>query len=624
MSSRPIVEVWLDGVKLAPGKAPDVTVEEPDGSGSSTATVKFAGPSVVLDADTHLVVKFGYASGLMDTLFDSTELLENTYTIDPRSDTVTGTWGSGLDAKRRRAPLRVEFWDGRGKTLRDFVRFIGGRCGYAKVRTNVPRLRMPARVPILPKDGYWTMLSNILDPLRPQILPDDIGGVLSVWWLDAPIPGAPLALPDQKGEGITIPKVVRERANVALLKYQLGGNDGGALTFDCAPLGATFVDPSGRGAVLTSAACAVEIDPEANAEIVERVSYEPAPPPDGDTGALTRLRRTDRFAVVRGPDGAVLGDPILTKRTTTAYATDGVVELGAVHETETTYTFVRGTNYQQSAGHRSATRGYESLPLVGRQWVDDLYSEREVIEYLYYPDTGDFLKYRSTKQAMGRVLEPDHVPLYEAGTNGAIRVSAADTYQWTVSAQPLFWEIEELSPLGGSVGYARRKYNYLTRLWEGPGDEGDSPGALPKSSDIAPRTIEETYPEPSLGGVEPAEGWQVPVEIDGTWIGTGVLVERGQDPLTARSWCVLMANAMFRRAGHRVAKYSATYAKYLSKVRRGASVTVTRRLGANPHPAVVTGCTFRAEWAEPVDNTAKGGYTVSTSLTAQRVEQDDA
>lgn len=625
MGSRPIVEVEIGG-ELLPHVL-SVTFEQPEGAASSACSIRFAGPSVAPSTTTSVVVRFGYAVGGLDTLLDTAEMQSSQYSIVPRSDGLTVTWVSALDRLQRRAPFETEIWDGKGRTLKDFARYVGEKVGYTTLRENLPPIPMPAETRIEPEDGYWNALQKILDPLHPLILPDDTSATLHIWWLDAAIAGSPLTLPIARAESVAIPKTVRQKVNVALLKYLVAGNDGGTLKLDCAQLGDTFDDGTDEYIGVTSAACAVQIDPEANADIVSRTSYETAPAAESGEGAQ-RVRREEVFAVPLDENDKPLGSPVVIKSVTTMYASDDIAEVRPKERTTATFSYIKGTNYQMSAGHRSKVEAAMPVPLAGLDaWVDDLYSETETVEYLVTKEH-DLVKYRTIKQSSGRVLEPDHIPLYEAGTNGTVRVDD-DTFQWTVSAQDLAWEIEELIPMGGSAKYQRRRYNYLTGRWEGPGDQGDVSGRVPSTADLQPRTVEESYPDPAIPlddeehPIEPADGWQIPVIIDGTWIGTGLLLGLADEPLLARDWCIRMADAMFRRAGSRIATYTATVAKYLSKVRRGGVITAARRGQANPHKAVVTRVAFIAEWQAQQPGSPAGGYLVRTEITARRLEAGD-
>lgn len=620
MPSQPIVNILVDGVTP---RWKEIVVEEPTGSASAKCTVTFAGVSTAVRADSTLFVEMGYGAGGVDVVFDSAQLESSLYSMEITKDGLTATWVSDIDKYRRRTPLATEYWEPRGGGIRDFCTYIARKVGYADgCVTNVPDIRLPAAVPIQPEDGYWNTLNTMIDPFHPLVLPDDRNGVLYIWWLDAAIPGTPFSVPVRKGESASIPKVRRQVVNVALLKYLAAPFDGGALPLECGVPGSSFLDPTGQIIGTTLAGCGVEVDPTADADVIERVSFQAVPAPEqGGDGISTIIERRDRLAVVYDDEGNLVGEPILAHRTETTYATDGVVALGPVQRTSTSFTFIRGTKYQHSAGHRSTTEARVELPLIGSQeWVGDLYEEAETIEYLVYA-SGDYLKYRSSKQTWGRVLMPENVPLYEAVNNRAVK-TGADTYQWTLGKTPLTWEVEELSPAGGSVKYLRRRYNYLTQRYEGPGEEGDTAGQLPRTSDLADQTIEEIYPDQQFrneaGGYdEPPEGWQIPPIIDGTWIGTGVLEIPGQDPMTARDWCVAMAEAMFRRSGKRTAEYDITVKKYLGKMHRGALITAGKRTGANAHRSVVTGVSHTAS------RTSDGAFLIKTRLRAQRLDPGD-
>jgi hypothetical protein len=625
MASRPLLEIEIDGTPLAhwPKK---VTLTEPEGGANATLTIEFAGPSTPVSVTSDLVVRMGYTDAGLDIVFDSSALLSSQYTIEPHEDGLTATWASRTAIYRRRAPLETEYWRSRGRRLRDFAAYIAGRVGYGRIVTNIPNLAMPRRTAITPEEGYWGALNAKIDPLRPFILPDDQAdngaGVLYIWWLDGPVHGEAITLPVGKGEGLGIPKTTRQLANVCTLKYLVAPSDGGELRLECAKPGAAFAGLFGEVGT-TLAGCGVEIDPSADAEIVERRSFQIVPAPEeGGEGTLHHVMRKDRYAVLKDEDGETRSAPVLLRTQQITWQKAPSYSLQKIQDTTTTYRWIKGTRYQHSAGHRLTTAALMPMPLVGgEEWVSDLYSETETIEYLVL-SSGDLLKYRATKQATGRVLEPDHVALYEAGTNRTVRVES-DSYQWTEPRQHLFWEIEELQPAGGSVKYTRRRFNALTRKWEGPGDAGDAAGQLPSTADLEPDTVEETYPDPQYadgaGGYnEPEEGWQIPVIIDGTWIGTSRYDAEGEDPLDARSWCVRMANAVFRRAGKRLATYTATYRKYLSKLHRGAIVETTKRNHAQPHSAIVTSRTVT--WTRVTSGAGRGGYTVTTAITARRME----
>lgn len=614
MASRPRVEVVVDGQAYEDWL--EIDVHEPDGGASSVCTVRFGGPTIAVTSTSTLVVRFGYASGAMDTLFDSDRLIRSQYTIEPTKDGLAATWGSRLDLFRKRTVRERELWPSRGRGLRSFLRYVAGKVGYTTVRTNLPDLRLPREVPIEVDAGYWGTLNAMLDHLRPYVLPHDMSSTLYVWWLDRSIAGSAIRLPFGRGEGIGLPKETRSIVNLALLRYQVPPRNDSALSLACAAPGQTFVDGVGEVAGVTSAACSVEVDPSANAELVSRTSQDPAPPPEeGGSEVRAEVRRSVVYAVERDT-GGIVRTRVPVRSTVTTWAKDGAFTLGRIQEAVTRYTFVRGTGYRHSAGHRLSVAAMVPLPLAGDEWCGDLYREHEQIVYLVLED-GSLVKWYATKQTWGRVLEPDHVPLYEAVNNRTVDTSP-QTYQWTTPARPLTWEVETYLATGGSTKIGRRVYNYLTRRYEGPGEESDAAGVAPSTGEIQPLTVEEAYPDPQYadgqgGFLEPVEGWHAE-QVDATWIGLDPVYAGDTSPLYARDWAIAMAEAKFRRSGKRVASYDVTYRKYVSKVHRGRLARTTRRNDLNAHTSIITGARHRAV------RERDGGYTVRTSLVARRLE----
>lgn len=619
MASHPISQVILDGEHLPfalPGGWLSWAVDQPNGSATASCSVTFTGPSVAVTADSSLVIKAGYEGAGLDTIFDTSKLVRSQYTIEPKSDGLTATWASRLDLFRDRTPRNIETWKSRGRSLVDFMRYIAEKVGYDSVITNVPPLRMPRRVIIKPETGYWATLTGILDHFRPEILPDDIGGVLYVWWLDRTVPGTPIGTPWRKLTGGSLPKDVRRRVNLVLLRYLANPVDrDGFGRLDCQPSSASFVDGVGWVKGLTSAGCSITIDPSEDFDLVPRQSRQPVPPPPrGGEGVEGEIVRTDLMAVVTKDGKPVEGStgiPVHSEVST--YVKHGPVRGRRVKFSSTDYRFIAGTQFRQSAGHTSSTEALIKYPLAGERFSNGLYSETEDVVY-YILQNDDLVKFRSVKQAVGLVLMPDNVPLFEANTSDTIDLTSSP-YQYVDNAvQPLFLEIEELVPSGGSCKYRRQRYNYLRRCWEGPDDEGDAAGVVPATSDIEPDTIEEYYPDPSLGEVEPAIGWQTAETIDLTWAGVDSLYAPGEDATYARDFAIALAHAMFRRAGGRTADYGASYYKYLSKITRGRIAETTKREGAQPHDGIITGCRHAGGRGKD------GGLVLQTSMTSRRLE----
>lgn len=617
----------------------DLTIDQPAtapgavGSASSTANVRLSKLTPVNPGD-RLEIEMGYHGRAgTDIVFDTTLLEAQQYTIRGEGDEVTVAFRSKLDLYSHRAPREDELWYPKRGGIHALIRYVASKCGYASAQTNLPNIPLPGVITFRPKDGYWAVLNRFLSPLRPLVQPDDMNGVLYIWSLDVGIPGQATRLSLRRAEDAAIPKQVREIVNLAILKYYPSGLDGGLidLALDCAAHDSRFDDALGHVVGLTTAACNVSIDPSVDAEIVERVSYEPVSGDDGEAtdegpGEEVRVERRDQFAVVRDEDDNVV-DSIPTASITTTW-----VKIGnrrrRMQRTEKTFLYVRGTNYRYSAGHRLTTHQYGELPLAGATWIPKIYTETEETVYLILA-TRELVKYRSVKRTRGRILRAPgglRLSLQKAIANRVVDTSPS-TAQYTVTGQ-IMTELVELSPGGStSLRYMRTLHNHLTGFHEGPIDAGEAVGRQPSDAESKPEAVEESYPNPIYKTgpdtyTEPPEGWITATEIDGTWITTDLetSADDGEERLVGREWCIEMANAMFRRAGKRIATYQYNGQKLLTRLHRGAKVRASKRDDDDPREFVVTGMQLRAERA--TSGPGAGGIVVHSNVTALRLERD--
>lgn len=626
MASTPKITVTIDDQPL---KWLEYTRDEPDGDGGATVTIRFARPDYEIQTTSHVVIREGHARGRagMTVVFDTSVMERSQYSIEPiesGGDTLTITFRSRLNDKRDLAPREeTEYFYPKKGGLRALMRFVGGKIGYSDVRTNIPNISLPSRVPFTCKESYWETMMRFVEPMRPLVLPDEGRGILYVWSLDVAIPGQPYRLPINRSEAVSIPKQVRTYVNQALIRWLPSGEDGQHWIawgndppqgFDCTGATNQYSDPSGDLIATTRQLCGAPVDlsTDPSATLEEREMGEEAPDQD-ETGAV-RVLRHEVHAVWRNPDTGEIDDDVLVSQTITAYGADGTTRTNPLYRTETKVLYVPGTDYKFSSGHVANTEGYTDIPGWGRVWMLDLYSETESIVYgLYRSKPGQFFKLYSTKQTRGRILYPDRVALWQGANNRTVN-TAASSDQWT-AVGPITWEMSSLAPAGTtSFKTCRKGWNYLTRRpLVFPTD--DVLGHYPTEEAQKTEPIEElVQDEASID--DPAIGPRTAITIDATWVGTDVEQLGGEaDRTIGREWAIEMALAMFRRSGKRIVTYNSTQAKLLTKLHRGATVRATRRDGANPHDYVVTG--FRTRGAI----TSTDDFVYQTELVGRRLER---
>lgn len=593
--SRPICTVTVDGVAA---NVTSFTLDEPEGGGGGTAQIQFAKP-VGVDPDARIIVRLGYVTARgndVETVFDSTSLASSQYSIEVEGDTVTANWGTRLDARFDVAPIENETFIVAGGGLHAVMRHvICDKIGYGAFKGNIPNVAVPSEVPFTPDESYWSTLQRLLTGFKPLVLPDDSASTLYLYWLDGKLHGDPRVMPFSKAETVNYPKAIRKIVNQALIRYYPQGADGRRRA--CGGQTDTFVSDETGHVIATSGGDCGD----------DHIDLEN----DGPTGTEVRVFREDSEDGVSNvahhfrvwPDGrevefklvTVLVDPETRQK---------------MSETTVNTFHLAGTNYQTVSGYRSVTHGRANRPGLGSQYVRNLKTETEVIDFFKTDAEPDVWKqHTKRRKTYGYALYPERVPLEVATSNDGVDASPS-TYQYDRANVLLCTRNEYISAVTPTQMLGRWEEIDKLRNVRSSDDTSERLGRQ-ASKDDGPVILEELVQDETSIMTHGARTAEI---IDATWMGASTETPRGAGPdaTIGRDWAIAQAEAMFRRSGGGVMTLSETHPKYFRGIRRGSLVRGQRRSESRQAVYIVTGrqVTFSVD--------ERGERRLSTTISGRR------